>query len=240
MSTREILLKADAVGKRFGGFVALQGIDLELRVGERLGLIGPNGSGKSTFVNCISGDFAAHDGRVTLAGRALNGLKPHRRARLGLARTFQLPQPFTSLSVLENVRVPLLFSGEATEASRRALECLEQVELAAKADKLPKELTQVEQRRLELARAIALRPQLLIADEAVAGLSHAEVDQIIALLLRLNAAATAVIMIEHIMRAVTAFAERLIVFVAGRKIADGPPQAVLALREVEDAYLGKQ
>jgi branched-chain amino acid transport system ATP-binding protein len=240
MSTREILLKADAVGKRFGGFVALQGIDLELRVGERLGLIGPNGSGKSTFVNCISGDFAAHDGQVTLGGKALNGLKPHRRARLGLARTFQLPQPFTSLSVLENVRVPLLFSGEAAEASRRAFECLEQVELAGKADKLPKELTQVEQRRLELARAIALRPQLLIADEAMAGLSHAEVDQIIALLLRMNAAGTAVIMIEHIMRAVTQFAERLIVFVAGRKIADGTPRDVLALPEVEDAYLGKQ
>ena len=240
MSTREILLKADSVGKRFGGFVALQGIDLELRVGERLGLIGPNGSGKSTFVNCISGDFAAHDGQVTLGGRALNGLKPHRRARLGLARTFQLPQPFTSLSVLENVRVPLLFSGEATQASRRALECLEQVELAGKADKLPKELTQVEQRRLELARAIALRPQLLIADEAMAGLSHAEVDQIIALLLRMNAAGTTVIMIEHIMRAVTQFAERLIVFVAGRKIADGTPRDVLALPEVEDAYLGKQ
>ena len=235
-----ILLKAQAVGKRFGGFTALQGIDLDLRVGERLGLIGPNGSGKSTFVNCISGDFAQHDGKVTLGGQALNGLKPHRRARLGLARTFQLPQPFTSLSVLENVRVPLLFSGEAAQATQRAMECLEQVELAAKADKLPKELTQVEQRRLELARAIALRPQLLIADEAMAGLSHAEVDQIIELLLQLNAAGTAVIMIEHIMRAVTAFAERLIVFVAGRKIADGTPQEVLALREVEDAYLGKQ
>jgi branched-chain amino acid transport system ATP-binding protein len=235
-----ILLKAERVGKRFGGFVALQGIDIELRVGERLGLIGPNGSGKSTFVNCISGDFAAHDGQVTLGGKALNGLKPHRRARLGLARTFQLPQPFTSLTVLENVRVPLLFAGEAANATGRALECLEQVELAAKADKLPKELTQVEQRRLELARAIALRPQLLIADEAMAGLSHAEVDQIIALLLQLNAAGTAVIMIEHIMRAVTEFAERLVVFVAGRKIADGTPREVLALREVEDAYLGKQ
>ena len=240
MSTREILLKADAVGKRFGGFTALQGIDLELRAGERLGLIGPNGSGKSTFVNCISGDFAQHDGKVTLGGQALDGLKPHRRARLGLARTFQLPQPFTSLTVLENVRVPLPFAGEAAHATERALECLEQVELAAKADKLPTELTQVEQRRLELARAIALRPQLLIADEAMAGLSHAEVDQIIALLLRMNEAGTAVIMIEHIMRAVTAFAERLIVFVAGRKIADGLPQDVLALREVEDAYLGKQ
>ncbi len=236
----DVLLSAEGVGKRFGGFVALQGLDITLRAGERLGLIGPNGSGKSTFVNCISGDIAQHEGRVTLDGHRLDGLKPHRRARLGMARTFQLPQPFASLSVLENVRVPLLFSGEAAQATRRAMECLEQVEMAAKAGKLPKELTQVEQRRLELARAIALNPRLLIADEAMAGLSHAEVDQIIALLLRLNAQGTAVIMIEHIMRAVTAFAERLVVFVAGRKIADGEPRAVLGMREVEDAYLGRQ
>jgi len=234
------LLQVAGLGKRFGGFVALQGVDISLRAGERLGLIGPNGSGKSTFVNCISGDFDQHDGTVTLGGAALNGLKPHRRARLGLARTFQLPQPFGSLTVLENVRVPLLFGGHAAEATERAMHCLEQVELAAKAEKLPRELTQVEQRRLELARAIALNPQLLIADEAMAGLSHAEVDQIIALLLRLNAAGTAVIMIEHIMRAVTEFSERLVVFVAGRKIADGDPRQVLAMPEVEGAYLGKQ
>lgn len=236
----DVLLHAQGVGKRFGGFVALQDIDITLRPGERLGLIGPNGSGKSTFVNCISGDFAQHDGRVTLDGKALDGLKPHRRARLGLARTFQLPQPFGSLTVLENVRVPLLFGSAPAQASRRAMDCLEQVEMAAKADKLPRELTQVEQRRLELARAIALDPRLLIADEAMAGLSHAEIDQILALLLRLNAAGTAVIMIEHIMRAVTEFSERLVVFVAGRKIADGPPREVLAMSEVEDAYLGRQ
>jgi branched-chain amino acid transport system ATP-binding protein len=240
MSDAAVLLRAEGVGKRFGGFVALQGVDITLRAGERLGLIGPNGSGKSTFVNCISGDFAQHDGRVTLGGAALNGLKPHRRARLGLARTFQLPQPFNSLSVLENVRVPLLFSGRSGSATARAMQCLEQVELAAKAEKLPRELTQVEQRRLELARAIALDPQLLIADEAMAGLSHAEIDQILLLLRQLNAAGTAVIMIEHIMRAVTEFAERLVVFVAGRKIADGEPRAVLSMPEVEGAYLGKQ
>jgi branched-chain amino acid transport system ATP-binding protein len=236
----EVLLRAAGVGKRFGGFVALQDVDIELRAGERLGLIGPNGSGKSTFVNCISGDFAQHDGTVTLDGHALAGLKPHRRARLGLARTFQLPQPFTSLTVLENVRVPLLFGAEAARATERGMECLEQVEMAAKAGMLPRELTQVEQRRLELARALALNPRVLIADEAMAGLSNSEVDQIIELLLRLNAAGTAVIMIEHIMRAVTAFAERLVVFVAGRKIADGAPRAVLAMQEVEDAYLGRQ
>jgi branched-chain amino acid transport system ATP-binding protein len=234
------LLRAERIGKRFGGFVALQDVDVTLRAGERVGLIGPNGSGKSTFVNCISGDFAQHEGSVTLGGRPLEGLKPHRRARLGLARTFQLPQPFASLTVLENVRVPLLFGGAPAAASRRALECLEQVEMAGKADRLPRELTQVEQRRLELARAIALEPRLLIADEAMAGLSHAEIDQILDLLRRLNAAGTAVIMIEHIMRAVTEFSERLVVFVAGRKIADGPPREVLAMAAVEDAYLGRQ
>jgi branched-chain amino acid transport system ATP-binding protein len=237
---RPVLLRAEKVGKRFGGFVALRDVDITLRAGERLGLIGPNGSGKSTFVNCISGDFAQHDGTVTLADRRLDGLKPHRRARLGLARTFQLPQPFASLSVLENVRVPVLFSAGSADATARAMECLEQVEMADKASKLPRELTQVEQRRLELARAIALDPRLLVADEAMAGLSHAEVDQILALLLRLNAAGTAVVMIEHIMRAVTEFSERLVVFVAGRKVAEGPPTEVLALREVEDAYLGRQ
>ena len=236
----EVLLDARGVGKKFGGFVALAEIDIQLHAGERLGLIGPNGSGKSTFVNCISGDFAQHEGSVSMAGHILNGLKPHRRARLGLARTFQLPQPFNSLSVLENVRVPLLFAGHAADATERAFACLEQVEMAGKAHKLPKELTQVEQRRLELARAIALNPRLLIADEAMAGLSNAEVDQIIELLLKLNAAGAAIIMIEHIMRAVTAFSERLVVFVAGRKIADGLPREVLALQDVEDAYLGKQ
>ena len=240
MNEAPVLLRAEGVGKRFGGFVALRDIDIEMRAGERLGLIGPNGSGKSTFVNCLSGNFAAYEGRVVMGGHPLEGLKPHRRVRHGLARTFQLPQPFRSLPVLENVRVPLLFSGEPGNATTRALECLEQVDLAGKADRLPRELTQVELRRLELARAIAAHPRLLIADEAMAGLSHAEVDQMLALLFRLNAGGMAVLMIEHIMRAVTEFSERLVVFVAGRKIAEGAPCEVLALRDVEDAYLGRQ
>jgi branched-chain amino acid transport system ATP-binding protein len=236
----ETLLRAEGVGKRFGGFIALQDVSIEVRAGERLGLIGPNGSGKSTFVNCLSGDFADYDGQVILGGQRLEGQKPHRRVRHGLARTFQLPQPFRSLSVLENVRIPLLFAGDPGAATARAMECLRQVELAGKADRRPGELTQVELRRLELARAMATEPRLLIADEAMAGLSHAEVDQMLALLFRLNAGGMAVIMIEHIMRAVTEFSERLVVFVAGRKIAEGAPREVLALRDVEDAYLGRQ
>jgi branched-chain amino acid transport system ATP-binding protein len=238
-----VLLKAERVGKRFGGFVALQDVDLEVRVGERLGLIGPNGSGKSTFVNCLGGAFPSHDGSFVFDGRRLARLTPHERGHLGLARTFQLPRPFHSMSVLENVSVPLLFGPDRpkthTAVQARALECLEAVELAGKARLRPRELTQVDQRRLELARAIALRPRLLVADEAMAGLSHAEVDQILALLFRLNRLGTTVIMIEHVMRAVTQFSERLVVFVAGRKIADGVPRAVLALPEVEEAYLGR-
>jgi branched-chain amino acid transport system ATP-binding protein len=239
----KVLLRAERVGKRFGGFTALQDVDLEVRAGERLGLIGPNGSGKSTFVNCLGGAFPSHDGRFVFDGRKLDGLPSHRRGHLGLARTFQLPRPFNSMTVLENVSVPLRFGPErlasSSAAATRAMECLDSVELAGKARLRPRELTQVDQRRLELARAIALRPRLLVADEAMAGLSHAEVDQILALLFRLNSAGTTVIMIEHVMRAVTQFSDRLVVFVAGRKIADGEPRAVLSMPEVEEAYLGK-
>jgi branched-chain amino acid transport system ATP-binding protein len=238
----EPLLRAEGLGKRFGGFVALDNIDLEVRAGERLGLIGPNGSGKSTFVNCLAGDMPGHAGRVIFAGAVMGRLKPHRRTHLGLARTFQLPRPFPSMTVQDNVRVPLLFARKPAapaDIAERVRACLDMVELSDKARILPRDLTQVDLRKLELARAIAAEPCLLIADEAMAGLSHSEVDQILALLFRLNAAGTAIIMIEHIMRAVTEFSQRLVVFVAGAKIADGEPREVLATEAVERAYLGQ-
>lgn len=234
------ILSAKGVGKRFGGFTALEKIDIDLRPGERLGLIGPNGSGKSTFVNCLAGEFPSHSGTVLFQGQPLDRLKPHERAWRGLSRTFQLPRPFRSLNVIDNVLVPLQFAARPGEGiAARAAECLELVGLADKARAHAGSLTQVDLRKLELARALAARPQLLIADEVMAGLSHSEVDQILDLLLTLNRAGTAIIMIEHVMRAVTAFSERLVVFVAGRKVADGEPQAVLAAPEVEAAYLGK-
>lgn len=235
------LLQVNGVGKRFDGFTALSGVDLAVGPRERLGLIGPNGSGKSTFVNCIAGDFSRHDGEVLFKGEPLAGLKPHERARRGLSRTFQLPRPFRSLSVLENVTVPLRFGAEAlapAEVRERAMNCLELVGLADKAGLHPHSLTQVDLRKLELARALAPEPALLIADEVMAGLSHSEVDQILELLFALNGRGAAIIMIEHVMRAVTAFSQRLAVFVAGRKVAEGDPQAVLAIPEVEAAYLG--
>lgn len=241
----ERLLQVTGLGKRFGGFVALEGVDLVIAPGERVGLIGPNGSGKSTFVNCLSGTLRNEVGHVVFDGHRLDGLAAHRRTRLGLARSFQLPRPFASLTVGENLRVPIEYAvhsqraGAHADVPARCEELLSLVGLAGRARARPADLTQVEMRKLELARAMAAEPKLLIADEAMAGLSHAEVDDILALLLRMNADGVTIIMIEHIMRAVMQFSQRLVVFVAGRKIADGGPSDVIRNPEVERAYLGE-
>ena len=241
------LLTVENVGKRFGGFVALEEISLEINTSERVGLIGPNGSGKSTLVNCISGTLQNETGMVNFDGRRMDGLSPHQRTRLGLARTFQLPRPFASMTIADNLRIPLLYtvnarsgphlSGDALQ--RRCEELLGLVGLADKATRRPADLTQIEMRKLELARAMATAPKLLIADEAMAGLSHSEVAEIVELLLRLNTEqGVTIILIEHIMSAVMRFSQRLIVFVSGRKIADGAPETVVRDPEVEKAYLG--
>jgi branched-chain amino acid transport system ATP-binding protein len=244
----EHLLTVEGLGKRFGGFVALDGINLAVNSGERVGLIGPNGSGKSTLVNCLSGTLVNETGTVTFDGRKMDGLIAHQRTRLGLARSFQLPRPFVSLTVADNLRVPLLYTVDArpgrhrmapAELHDRCLELLQLVGLEDKAHDKPTDLTQVEMRKLELARAMAAEPKLLIADEAMAGLSQSEVTDIVALLIRLNERGITVILIEHIMRAVMSFSQRLVVLVSGRKIADGRPDDVIRDPEVERAYLGQ-
>ena len=241
------LLQVSGVGKRFGGFVALDGINLEVAPGERLGLIGPNGSGKSTLVNCICGTLQNETGAVTFDGRKMDGLAAHQRTVLGLSRSFQLPRPFHSLSVAENLRIPLLYavaarSGShvgAKELHERCVEYLGLVGLDHKAGKQPRDLTQVEMRKLELARAMAAEPKLLIADEAMAGLSQSEVTEIVGLLITLNERGITIILIEHIMRAVMSFSQRLVVLVSGKKIADGAPDVVIRDAEVERAYIGQ-
>lgn len=238
------LLHVAGLGKRFGGFVALADIELSVAAGERVGLIGPNGSGKSTLVNCICGTLRHETGEVVFDGRTLTGLTAHERTRRGLARSFQLPRPFSSMTLAQNLRVPILYTVNArhglamADPDRRCGDLLRMVGLADKADHLPRDLTQIEMRKLELARAMAAEPQLLISDEAMAGLSHGEVDDILALLMQLNGQGVTIIMIEHIMRAVLAFSQRLVVLVAGRKIADGDPQAVVRQPDVVQAYLG--
>jgi branched-chain amino acid transport system ATP-binding protein len=241
------LLAVNGLGKRFGGFVALENIDLDVGAGERLGLIGPNGSGKSTLVNCLSGVLRHDSGNITFDGRPFDGLSAHQRTRLGLARSFQLPRPFRSLSLLDNLRVPLLYAVNARQGTRlsnaaiveRCRALLDDVGLADKAARLPRDLTQVEMRKLELARAVASAPRLLFADEAMAGLSPSEIEEILVVLIRLNEQGITIVLIEHIMRAVMSFSTRLVVLVAGQKIADGPPQEAIRNPEVERAYLGE-
>jgi branched-chain amino acid transport system ATP-binding protein len=241
------LLEVAGLAKRFGGFVALDGIDLAVSRGERIGLIGPNGSGKSTLVNCICGTLAHDGGTVRFDGEIIDRLVTHERTRRGIARSFQLPRPFASLTVAENLLVPLLYTVNArpgndlsaAELAARGADLLALVGLADKAARHPRDLTQVEMRRLELARAMAAEPQLLIADESMAGLSQVEVADIVALLIKLNERGVTIILIEHIMRAVMQFSQRLVVLVSGNKIADGAPGEVIHDPEVERAYLGQ-
>jgi branched-chain amino acid transport system ATP-binding protein len=242
-----VLLDVSNLNKRFGGFVALESISLSVQPGERVGLIGPNGSGKSTLVNCICGTLHNEAGSVHFDGHLLDGSTAHQRTRRGLARTFQLPRPFASLSLIDNLRIPPLPPGAARGGARRAAhdieerctDLLREVGLEAKARHLPRDLTQVEMRKLELARAMAAEPKLLIADESMAGLTHSEVEEILTLLNRLNGQGVTIILIEHIMRAVMSFSQRLVVLVSGRKIADGAPNEVVRDPEVERAYLGQ-
>jgi branched-chain amino acid transport system ATP-binding protein len=241
------LLAVAGLGKHFGGFVALEDIDLTLIPGERLGLIGPNGSGKSTLVNCLCGTLRHDSGTIEFDGSRLDGAPAHKRTRLGLARSFQLPKPFRTMSLVDNLRIPLLYALDArpgihlTDAAieERSLQLLADVGLAGKARRLPRDLTQVEMRKLELARAVASAPRLLFADESMAGLSPSEVEEILGVLFRLNEGGITIVLIEHIMRAVMSFSTRLVVLVAGHKIADGAPDEAIRDPEVERAYLGE-
>jgi branched-chain amino acid transport system ATP-binding protein len=239
----EPLLRVDAVSKHFGGFVALDTVTLHVDPGERLGLIGPNGSGKTTMINCVSGALFNDGGKVIFEGQDVTRMPAHKRAHLGIARSFQIPKPFRSMTVLENLRIPLEFAARDRADHRpiddQAMEILDSVQFADRAGDSSSGLTQVDMRKLELARALAAKPKLLVSDEAMAGLSSSEVDEILEILLVLNAGGVAVIMIEHIMRAVMNYSERIIVLDAGRKIAEGTPDEIVGNPDVEKAYLGE-
>jgi len=238
------LLRISTLTKRFGGFIALDNVSVDIRPGERFGLIGPNGSGKTTLINCISGAFRTEAGTVVFGGEDITPLPPHIRTRRGIARSFQIPRPFKSMTVAENLMVALDFASVAGDfipaAQRRdtVMSILTQTGLASKADLSTLGLSQVELRKMELARAMATHPKLLISDEAMAGLSSSEVDEVLDLLIKLGGQRITIIMIEHIMQAVMRFSERVMCLDAGRIIAIGTPDEVMANQRVQEAYLG--
>ena len=239
------MLEIRNLTKMFGGFTALSDVNLSVEPGERLGLIGPNGSGKTTLINCISGSIRDYEGEVQFNGQGLNGLAAHQRTRVGICRSFQIPKPFASMTIKENLLIPLEYAVQkgdlgGTSIYEEADNIIDTIGLAEKADQLTSGLTQIEMRKVELARAMAAKPKLLISDEAMAGLSSSEVDDILKILIALNEATKiTIIMIEHIMRAVMSFSERVVCLDAGKVIANATPDEVIKTPAVEKAYLGE-
>ncbi|MGB9116061.1 ABC transporter ATP-binding protein [Bradyrhizobium sp.] len=234
------LLSIRAVEKSFGGVHALGPVDIEIGPGERLGLIGPNGSGKTTLINCITGLFRPDHGVIIFKGIDITNEPAYRRARRGLSRSFQIPCPFAGMTVLENLLVPMDYlKKDSRDEIERADEVLQSVSLASRRNDPAEALSQLELRKLELARALVAEPDILIADEAMAGLSEAEIDDILSLLFRLNQAGVTVVMIEHIMHAVMSFSERVICLQTGMIIAEGAPSEVAGNAAVQKVYFGE-
>lgn len=235
------LLKVDGLSKRFGGLTAVSDVTFSLNPGEIVGLLGPNGSGKTTVLNMISGHFPPTAGTISLKGSVISGMSPNRIALKGVARTFQLVRGLPSMTVLDNIVVALAFGRRrlwGEEAHRAALARLEEVGLAHRAGQKAEDLTYIDQKRMELARALASEPDLLLLDEWLAGLNPTELRTGIDLIRSLSEKGMTILMVEHVMEAIRALCGRCVVMNAGRKIAEGPTEVVLSQPEVVAAYLG--
>jgi branched-chain amino acid transport system permease protein len=240
--SREPLLTARRLSKSFRGLRALDGVDLDVFRGEILGLIGPNGSGKSTFINVVSGHYAASGGEVMFEGRRLTGLPAHRIAQAGLARTYQIPRPFAHLSVADNVAIAAMFGGSGMsrmQAERAATRWLKFTALAGHARSRPETLNLHERKFLELARALASSPRLVLLDEVLCGLTPTEMHGAIALIRRIRDQGTTIVFVEHVMHAVMALTDRVVVFDQGRVLAQGSANDVMRQPDVMAAYLGR-
>jgi branched-chain amino acid transport system ATP-binding protein len=237
-----MLLELTRVSRSFGGLAAVKAVDLRVEAGEIVGLIGPNGAGKTTLFNLITGTFRPNTGTIVFDGRNVTDLAPHVRCKLGIARTFQLVRPFPNLSVLDNVAVGSVY-GRRPAASRRAAEAaardtLDLLGLADRARQLARTLTLVDRKRLELARALATHPRLLLLDELLAGLNPSEVLSAMDLVRRIRDSGVTIVMVEHLVKALFGVSDRVAVLSAGEKICEGTPEYVAQDARVVDAYLG--
>jgi branched-chain amino acid transport system ATP-binding protein len=235
------ILELTKVRKSFGGIKAVEDFSLSVEEGEILGLIGPNGAGKSTLFNCIAGVFPPTSGEIVFRGEKINNQRPWDLCRKGLARTFQIVKPFATRSVLYNVMVgAFATTDKRAEAERRALEVLRHLHMEDRKDMRAGNLTIADRKRLEIAKALATRPKLLLLDEVMAGLRPTEVDEMVAIIKRLREGGMTIFVIEHIMRAIMALSDRIAVLHFGTKIAEGPPHEMAHDERVVKAYLGEE
>jgi len=232
-------LVVKGLSKRFGGLRAVQDVTFTVKENETVALIGPNGAGKTTSFHLITGFHRADSGSVLAFGKEIAGLKPHDICALGLARTFQVAKPFGAMTVLANVMTGALLRDRRVAAAREAAqEAIDFVGLSARANTAAKDLTTIDQRRLEMARALATQPKILLLDEVMAGLNPAEIDQAVALVGKLSARGLTIVIVEHVMRAIMAVARHIVVLDHGQKIAEGSPKEIVENPEVIRAYLG--
>jgi branched-chain amino acid transport system ATP-binding protein len=242
--TTASVLETRGLGRRFGGLQAVSDVSFSVPKGQVLGVIGPNGAGKSTFINLVTGHIKPTSGRVLIEGKDLTGARPWQVAHAGVARTFQIVKPFRGMSVRENVAVGVLYGPDSTSlmshALRRADEVLEEVGLAGLGDRSPSELSVADARRLEFAKALAVNPRLLLLDEVMAGLRHNEIEPSLELIHRLKERGLTIVVVEHVMRAILAISDNVLVLHQGKVLTTGEPRAVLSDPRVIEAYLGQR
>jgi branched-chain amino acid transport system ATP-binding protein len=235
------ILQIDGVKKRFGGLTAINNMSFDVKAGEVVGLMGPNGAGKTTLINVIYGVYRPDSGTIRYKGDVISGLSPHKICHLGIARTYQVPQPFSTLTALQNIMVAAIYGKglSRAEAESTAVDILKSLDLFSKKNTLTADMDEVALKRLELARALAIGPSVLLIDEVAAGLNEEELPRVLEILRNIRQTGVTILLIEHIMKVMTEAVDRIIVMDRGEKIAEGEPEAVMKDRKVIEAYLGE-